>query len=173
MATDVPFPDSYWVIPGRLLAGEYPGATEELAARRKLRALIRAGVDVCVDLTEPGELAPYAPWLQEEGEEYGKVIEIYRFPVPDFTAPAVELTRQVLERIDLALEQGQVVYVHCWGGIGRTGTIIGCYLVRHGMNGAQAVAEIARLRQATPDGMYPSPESAEQLKRIMDWAPGQ
>ena len=35
------------------------------------------------------------------------------------------------------------VYVHCWGGIGRTGTVVGCWLVRHGMTGDEALAEFA------------------------------
>ena len=35
------------------------------------------------------------------------------------------------------------VYVHCWGGIGRTGTTVGCWFVRHGRTGDQALAEIA------------------------------
>ena len=48
--------DCYWVEPGRLMAGEYPGDWTERSARRKLRALLDAGVRTFVDLTEQGEL---------------------------------------------------------------------------------------------------------------------
>ena len=46
--------DAYWVEPGLLMAGEYPGAKDELEARLKLRWLLQQGIDVWVDLTEPG-----------------------------------------------------------------------------------------------------------------------
>ena len=39
-------PDCYWVEPGRLMAGEYPGDWNKRSARRKLRALLDAGVRV-------------------------------------------------------------------------------------------------------------------------------
>lgn len=173
MDPTVPFPDSYWVIPGKFLAGEYPGAREEQAARRKLRALIRAGVDLCIDLTEPGELPPYTDWLRAEAEEYMRSVEHMRFPIPDFTAPSPKLVREVLDTIDAAIADGRVVYLHCWGGIGRTGTIVGCYLVRHGRTGRDAVADIAELRSATPNRIYPSPESPDQLDLILDWPVGE
>lgn len=172
MRLNVPFPDSYWVIPGQFLAGEYPGAADEQAARRKLRALIYVGVNLCIDLTEPDELIPYADWLHSEAEAHQRSIDCLRFSIPDYTAPSPELVREVLDAIDAAIADGRVVYVHCWGGIGRTGTIVGCFLVRHGRTGRQAVAEIARLRSATPDRIYPSPESDDQLALILGWQVG-
>ena len=58
-----PIPDSYWVRPGRLLAGQYAGARLPALALRKLRRLLDAGVTSFVDLTEAGEawLPPYEP----------------------------------------------------------------------------------------------------------------
>ena len=55
----LPFPDSYWVIPGRLLAGEYPGAAEEHAARKKLVSLLHCGINAILNLTEEDELVDY------------------------------------------------------------------------------------------------------------------
>ncbi len=37
-------PDCYWVEPGLLLAGEYPGAWDEATARTKLGATLRTGI---------------------------------------------------------------------------------------------------------------------------------
>ena len=37
----------------------------------------------------------------------------------------------VLDAIDIALCEGHGVYIHCWGGVGRTGTVVGCWLKRH------------------------------------------
>ena len=49
---DRPIPNSYWVLPGRFAAGEYPGARYRDAAAAKLQSLLRAGIDHFVDLTE-------------------------------------------------------------------------------------------------------------------------
>jgi hypothetical protein len=43
------------VEPGRLLAGEYPGATTPEKAAKKVRLLVDAGVDSIVDLTTPAD----------------------------------------------------------------------------------------------------------------------
>ncbi len=169
----LPTPDSYWVVPGRLLAGEYPGAKAEAEARPKLRRFLDTGVTFFLDLTEAGEpLSPYAPLLQEEAAGRNVVAEHNRMPIPDLSNPSRAQVVRTLDAIDAAMAAGHCVYVHCWGGIGRTGTIIGCYLVRHGMTGRQALAEIARLRQDTPDGRRPSPETTEQQDRVRDWPVG-
>lgn len=169
-----PIPDSYWVEPGRLLAGEYPGSRTDEGARRKLQQLLAAGVALFLDLTEEAEygLRPYAPLLDEVALAGGGPVVHRRMPIPDGGTPTVEEMGRILDTIDAALEGGHTVYVHCWGGIGRTGTVAGCYLVRHGMSGRQALAEIARRRDGTPDGHRPSPENEEQAQRILTWPVG-
>ena len=86
----------------------------------------------------------------------------------DITDPAA--MRGLLDQIDAAQRRGQRVYVHCWGGIGRTGTLVGCYLVRHGLDGEAAIAELARMRAGTPDVRYRSPERPAQRQMILDWS---
>lgn len=167
-----PIPDSYWVLPGRLMAGEYPGAKEAAQARRKLRSFLAAGVTYFLDLTQPGELAPYAALLHEEAAALGQTAVHQRMAIPDLGTPSTAETKHILDAIDAALAAGQVVYVHCWGGVGRTGTIIGCYLVRHGLTGDEALAQIARMRHGTPDGYKPSPETQAQRARVLNWAMG-
>lgn len=159
-----PIPDSYWVEPGRLLAGEYPGALNPDVAQDKLRRFLDAGVTMFLDLTQAGEygLEPYAPLLRGQAEHR-------RMPIPDGGTPTAEEMTRILEAIDDALRAGQVIYVHCFGGIGRTGTVVGCYLVRHGLSGVQALAELARLRRGTPDGWKESPETRAQCAMVMGW----
>jgi protein-tyrosine phosphatase len=92
--------------------------------------------------------------------------------IPDMDTPAPEEMVRILEAIDAALEAGQTVYVHCYGGIGRTGTVVGCYLARHGMSGTDALREIARLRQGTPDGWVRSPQTRAQCEMVRNWPAG-
>ncbi len=168
-----PIPDSYWVLPGRLLAGEYPGSKDATEARRKLDHFLAAGVTYFLDLTQPSELLPYAAMLQEEAAAAGRTTIHHRMPIPDQGTPSVAETKHRLDVIDAALADRHVVYVHCYGGVGRTGVIAGCFLVRHGMTGDEALAEIARLRQGTPDGYKRSPETPAQAARVRTWRIGE
>jgi protein-tyrosine phosphatase len=82
--------------------------------------------------------------------------------IPDLGCPSRETMSRILDGIDELLADGEVVYVHCLAGIGRTGTVVGCYLVRHGMSGEDALAAVTRLRGAPP-------ETREQLQLVLDW----
>lgn len=157
-------PDSYWVIPGRLAAGEYPGDRWDEEAREKLRAFQEAGIDDFVDLTEEGEygLNPYAPFLPATARHR-------RFPIPDMGVPSPTRMAAILDAIDASLAAGRGVYVHCFGGVGRTGTVVGCWLIRQGLSPHEALARIAAWRRGTPDGHRPSPETAEQRAFVYQW----
>jgi hypothetical protein len=163
VAAPHPLPDSYWVVPGRLLAGEYPGAADAWRARRQVRRLGWCGVQEYLDLTEPGEyhLEPYAHLLAGARHR--------RFPVPDRGVPEPAEMEAILAAIDGSLAAGKVAYVHCFGGIGRTGTVVGCWLVRGGASPDEALATIARLREGTPERDVPSPETWEQRELVRRW----
>jgi protein-tyrosine phosphatase len=172
MTTPPPIPDSYWVVPNKLLAGEYPGAPTEEAARAKVRKFLEAGVTHFFDLTEPHELAPYDWLLAEEAAELGLHVHYERWPLRDLSTASVPMARNILDRLDELLAAGRVVYVHCWGGVGRTGTVVGCYLVRHGQSGSEALETIRTLRAPTPKSPRVSPETHEQAQRVLTWPTG-
>ncbi len=170
-----PIEESYWVISGRLRVGEYPGAWEEGEARRKLRWLLAQGTNVIIDLTEEGEagLRPYHHLLLEESDKTGQVAHHRRMPLKDFSTPTCEQVAEVLDTIDLALSLGKNVYLHCYGGKGRTGTVVGCYLARHGLPGQPALDRILSLRSNLPGRHEPSPETEGQNRMVLEWKAGQ
>jgi hypothetical protein len=169
-AQPTPIADSYWVVPGRLLAGEYPGALEPELARERLRRFLASGVTSFVDLTRDDDgLEPYAGLMQEEARGLGLTASQRRFPIRDMDVPSSRLLRAILDAIDTALSTGHVVYVHCWGGLGRTGTVVGAWLVDHGMSGDQALTHIAKLRRDTPDGWKSSPQTEAQCALVREW----
>jgi Inositol hexakisphosphate len=148
-----PIPGSYWVVPGRFLAGRYPEA-----------AFRDTGITSFVDLTEEFEGFPPYDTLLEEG------IRFTRRAIPDFGCPTPEQLSATLDLIDSELERGEVVYLHCLGGRGRTGTVVGCWLVRHGASGEEALAKIKGLRQHLPHAAGPSPETPEQCDLVRSWS---
>ncbi len=96
----------------------------------------------------------------------------HRLPIHNWDVPTPVMMMRILDTIDTALAAGQSVYVHCAGGIGRTGTVVGCYLVRHGMPGEAALEEIMRLRQAMPNGGALSPRREPQRQMVRTWPSG-
>ncbi|MEN3339934.1 MAG: hypothetical protein V7647_3610 [Acidobacteriota bacterium] len=94
-----------------------------------------------------------------------------RAHVRDMSVPHErELMTRILETIRDETAAGHPVYVHCWGGIGRAGTVVGCWLVESGMTGSEAIDRIAALRANTPDKLARSPETDEQRRYICGWA---
>ncbi len=167
-----PSPNSYWVKPGRFAAGEYPGAVDDAEAATKLRELLDAGINHFIDLTEAGELRPYSQILQKEARSVGLEVGWERHSIKDVSVPrSAKEMADTLDAIDLALEMGRAVYLHCWGGVGRTGTVVGCWLVRHGLTGEAALGEIAELWQEVEKShLKPnSPETQEQMMYIRNW----
>ena len=67
-------------------------------------------------------------------------------PVPDFTAPTPAQLEQGVAAIETALARGQKVAVHCGAGLGRTGTLLACYLVKRGLGPDEAIARIRAVR---------------------------
>jgi hypothetical protein len=167
-----PIDESYWVTRGRFLAGEYPGHFDPELARRRLDAFLEAGFDTFIDLTKQGEVSPYANILSEQAQAYEVKAQYYRFPIGDFGLPSIAQMKAILDQIDENLGAGRRIYLHCWGGIGRTGTTVGCYLVRHGLGGEQALRQLAEWWRDVPKSrIHPfSPETREQANFVLDWA---
>jgi len=167
-----PHNNTYWVEPGRLLAGEYPGAWNDRDASIRLACYLDCGITDFLDLTFPEELRPYDHLLASLTEERGIESSYRRIPVVDMDVPANPgLMNTILDHIDDVITTGGVLYVHCWGGIGRTGTTIGCYLVRQGLSGQDALQDLARLwpSMAKSDRYPMTPQTYEQTAYVRDW----
>lgn len=154
---------AWWVVPGRLLAGEYPGDKKPWRAALKIRTLIAAGVDSFVDLTEAGELTwGGAPMVRYDDRLPARYV---RFPIPDRSAIDDAGYDQILSHIRAEMRDGRVVYLHCWGGKGRTATVVGSWLIAHdGLDYPQVLARLATLRTGTRKASAQVPETAEQQR---------
>jgi hypothetical protein len=166
-----------WWIADNLLAGPYPGNVDETLAIRNLKAIVESGITVFVNLQEPDDLGmngqpffDYRSTVSGYAAEQGTDAVFHRIPIPDMGVTSTESYREALDRIDEAHESGRGAYVHCWGGHGRTGTVIGCWLVRHGLTPDEALERITELRKHDSHLVYMgSPQTRKQVKIIRKW----
>ena len=145
----------------------------EHALHPRVRQFLAVGITAFVDLTEAHEFDPYLPVFRAVLPE-GTGLPMYqRLPIRNWEIPPPLTMVRILDALETALAEGHSVYVHCAGGIGRTGTVVGCYLVRHGMQGEAALEEIMRRRQAMPNGGDLSPRREPQRQMVRTWSIGQ
>ena len=135
-----------WVLDRRLAA--FP-----VWALNDLGALQRERIGAIVSLTEsfPEQLI---------GET---CFETLHLPIVDMTAPATTQIRQFVEFVDDALARGLAVGVHCLAGLGRTGTMVACYLVSQGDSPEDAIRKV---RQARPGSV----QTEGQEAAVQRWA---
>ena len=168
--------DAYWVRPGRIAAGPYPGAPTAAEAAAKLTALLEAGVTTFIDLTEERDrhrrLEPYSHILRSVAQRRGVRATHLRLPIDDADVPPPWRMRVILDAIGTATAAGEVVYIHCWGGVGRTGTVVGCLLREAGVAPETVLADLRALRRHTSRGLRPSPETPHQAAYVTEWIPG-
>ena len=176
----VPFMQSYWVVSGKLLAGVYPGSEDPMEQKRNLNGLIQKGIRHVISLMEPEEydpsdtlFPPYVDHMESFAQKLKISVTFDQISIKDFSVPTEGRMIRILNQIDLCIKYDKPVYVHCWGGKGRTGTVVGCYLARHGMSvGSDVLERIKELRKDTEDFSDPSPETREQINMVVNWADG-
>jgi len=130
-----PTDTSNWVIEGRVLAGSYPGDICPVAAKQKIDSLLSVGVTTFLCLQDEYELARFAsywPAIEELLSEKNNTstVEFEHFPIPDMNVGDTEELAGMIESLVTRLKNGACVYIHCWGGHGRTGTVVGALLGR-------------------------------------------
>jgi protein-tyrosine phosphatase len=169
--TKLPIPESYWVEENRLLAGEYPASRDPETARHRIEAFLKAGIRTFIDLTQPHELVPYEPILQEQTRIYDLDLAYHHFPIRDHGVPSSQSMSEILDAVDDSIENGKPVYIHCWGGVGRTGIAVACHFIRRGLSAEDALVRVGNLYKTRPQSHFfaTSPETPEQFEFVRNW----
>ena len=134
--------DEKW--PGRVAMAARPRGGDWL--RDEIADWKRSGINTVLSLLEPAEEKDLD--LRDEQAEVQRLgLEFLSFAIPDRDVPrSEEKLAQALEKVDRALSNGKNVLVHCRQGVGRSGLVAACLLVRKGMSPGAAVEKISAAR---------------------------
>ena len=135
------------------------------------RPSLSAGIRTFVNLMEEDETnyagEPFVPYQDWPATLPGR--QCFRHAIRDLSAPTPAADDGDPGRHRQLAGAGSPVYVHCWGGVGRTGTVIGCWLLRHWPRRSDVLDVLMRLRQQDQERQHRmSPETGEQQKFLRD-----
>lgn len=119
-----------WVIKGLLAGSGKPGLLAPI--EEDLSFLRDQGFRVIVTLTEKP--------LEIPVDDYG--IVAMHFPIADMGFPMPRECDSIVSKIVEYTEQAMPVLVHCKAGLGRTGTVLACYLVAQGEGAERAITRV-------------------------------
>ena len=146
--------------------------------RQRIEEFWGAGMRTFLNLVEENEtnnngqpFKLYDDVLRELARKTDEHVAHLRFPVRDLSVPSRDGMRSILDAVDLALAADRPVYLHCFGGVGRTGTAVCCWLLRHGLASPQDVIKLLHdLRQADQQTKgRRAPETSEQIAFVESW----
>jgi len=131
MVTDKPTNFS-WVVEGKLAGCGLPVSQDEF------EWVIDQGIKSVVTVRE---VPLPSDWFN------GSDIDYLHLVVEDFGAPSMEELIQAVDFIDQQISSGRPVMVHCAAGKGRTGAVLGAYLVKkQNLTAEQAIEKLRSMR---------------------------
>lgn len=168
-----PTDTSNWVIKHRVMAGAYPGSTDHTHPRFVESLIKQCNITTFVCLQRPNELRRFNPY-DAVAKAVNEQTQFVSFPIPDGNIVSdSDVSSFVAGDLSSRIERGEVLYIHCWGGHGRTGTVVAlllCYL--YGLTADEAL-KLTQLYHTCRrhKGYNSSPETLPQIDQVRRLAP--
>ncbi|KAJ1447309.1 protein-tyrosine phosphatase-like protein [Pelagophyceae sp. CCMP2097] len=167
-----------WLVPGHVLLGANPNKGRGSGTARIVR-ICGVGCETFVSLQEEAEERDGGYFVDVEAS--AETPRFVRFPIEDLRpAPSLKWLDETVCLLAERVLAGEVLYVHCFAGRGRTGLVAACLLgalYGHNVRADEALQRVAayyRLRanfgadaSRAADGM--SPETEPQRQQVRDW----
>ncbi|BGP55056.1 cell division control protein 14 [Rhodotorula sphaerocarpa] len=119
-------------------ASSGPGGKVSRAFRNVLDEFESKNVKVVVRLNKK---------LYDAAHFAGRGIDHVEMYFDDGTNPTLDMCRRFIDLSDRVISEGGAVAVHCKAGLGRTGTLIGAYLIyKHGFTADEAIGFMRLMR---------------------------
>ncbi len=139
-----------WVLKDELAGSQGPASLDDLSF------LYHQGVRAVIRMEERTIAADSGNMVD--------LVDLFE-PVPDFTPPEPDQILRMIEFIDQQTKEKRPVVVSCYAGIGRTGTVLACYLVHRGEEATDAINRVRELRP----GSIQTPEQQAAVHRYAEW----
>lgn len=162
-----PTPSSNWVICNNLIQGSYPGHPELNVHMKILDSILDCGVTTFVSLLEAHEQSMFRPY-KAYVKSLAPQTEFVELPIPDMGVTDDKIISEVADTIaDGINNRNKVYYIHCWGGHGRSGTLVALVLNKLGLPCKEALFCVKQCHQTREyNGDIPSPQTSEQLSQV-------
>lgn len=166
---------------GRLYMGSYPGDLSEPIAKQKLTAILNdLNVTAFVSLLDQSERKKFTPYAEIAQKLAGdRAIKFLHFSIPDMWIAEDEallgfFEKELLVEVERISKSQEALYIHCWGGHGRTGVLAAILIgLLYGLTGDEALAHIHKVHALRLDyfdrvssSPYPSPQTDEQKAQV-------
>ena len=147
-------------LPGALSIMPCPPAADLCAA---FDVYVQHNVDVIVSMLDQDEERTLG-LRQEQTFCQARGIQFISFPIVDFGLPDIAALADLVDKCDDLLAQGKHIAVHCRAGIGRSGMVTSCLLVKRGMSAQRALKTVSAARGVSV------PDTVEQGEIVDDFA---